>query len=42
MRAHARVQCVPTSDEAAALEAYARAGRPASGLSDPDRVLLGG
>eukprot|EP00983_Pelagomonas_calceolata_P002682 89115-Pelagomonas_calceolata.AAC.3 len=28
------------ADEAAALEAYVRSGKPASDLADPDRVLL--
>ncbi|KAF5838853.1 hypothetical protein DUNSADRAFT_2111 [Dunaliella salina] len=36
----ALMQCIPSADEAAALEAYTRSGKPASDLADPDRVLL--
>jgi len=34
-------QCIPSLDEASALESFARLGKPLSDLADPDRVLLG-
>lgn len=35
------LQCVPNSDEMAALDTYRRSGKPISELADADRVLLG-